>query len=102
MPTGFHRDIEGLRARRGRGAVYPLIGARPAAVSSVSMCSSSFRAPITSLLMKDLLLAGEPCRSGDARSLLPASLLVVIVTLIARFMLDRSLGRSPTMPCGGF
>ena len=95
MPTGFRRDIEGLRAI---AVVVVLlyhadVGPTSGGFLGVDVFFVVSGYLITSLLMKDLLVNGSRALprfwGRRARRLLPASLLVVIVTLVAgRFMLD--------------
>jgi peptidoglycan/LPS O-acetylase OafA/YrhL len=95
MPHGFRGDIEGLRALAVltvllyHGNLGPFHGGYVGV--DVFFVLSGFL--ITSLLMKDLLLHGAPSLprfwARRARRLLPASCLVMLVTLIAaRSMLD--------------
>jgi peptidoglycan/LPS O-acetylase OafA/YrhL len=95
MPTGFRRDIEGLRAIAVIVVLlyHAHLGPTDGGFLGVDVFFVVSGYLITSLLMKDLLLHGGRALprfwGRRARRLLPASLLVVIVTLIAgRFMLD--------------
>ena len=95
MPTGFRRDIEGLRAIAVVVVLlyHANLGPTSGGFLGVDVFFVVSGYLITSLLMKDLLLHGGRALprfwGRRARRLLPASLLVVIVTLIAgRFMLD--------------
>ena len=95
MPTGFRRDIEGLRAIAVLVVLlyHAKLGPTSGGFLGVDVFFVVSGYLITSLLMKDLLLHGGGALprfwGRRARRLLPASLLVVIVTLIAgRFMLD--------------
>ena len=95
MPIGFRRDIEGLRAIAVVVVLlyHAHIGPTSGGFLGVDVFFVVSGYLITSLLMKDLLLRGGRALprfwGRRARRLLPASLLVVIVTLIAgRFMLD--------------
>mgnify|MGYP001211658803 CR=1 FL=1 len=95
MPTGFRRDIEGLRAIAVLAVLlyHANLGPTSGGFLGVDVFFVVSGYLITSLLMKDLLLRGGRALprfwGRRARRLLPASLLVVIVTLIAgRFMLD--------------
>ena len=95
MPTGFRRDIEGLRAIAVLVVLlyHAKLGPTSGGFLGVDVFFVVSGYLITSLLMRDLLLHGGGALprfwGRRARRLLPASLLVVIVTLIAgRFMLD--------------
>jgi len=95
MPTGFRRDIEGLRAIAVIAVLlyHANLGPTSGGFLGVDVFFVVSGYLITSLLMKDLLLHGGRALprfwGRRARRLLPASLLVVVVTLIAgRFMLD--------------
>ncbi len=95
MPMGFRRDIEGLRAIAVVVVLlyHANLGPTGGGFLGVDVFFVVSGYLITSLLMKDLLLRGGRALprfwGRRARRLLPASLLVVIVTLIAgRFMLD--------------
>ncbi len=95
MPIGFRRDIEGLRAIAVVVVLlyHAHLGPTSGGFLGVDVFFVVSGYLITSLLMKDLLLRGARALprfwGRRARRLLPASLLVVIVTLIAgRFMLD--------------
>ena len=95
MSVGFRRDIEGLRAIAVVVVLlyHANLGPTRGGFLGVDVFFVVSGYLITSLLMKDLLLHGSRALprfwGRRARRLLPASLLVVIVTLIAgRFMLD--------------
>jgi len=95
MPIGFRRDIEGLRAIAVLAVLlyHARLGPTSGGFLGVDVFFVVSGYLITSLLMKDLLLRGGRALprfwGRRARRLLPASLLVVIVTLLAgRFMLD--------------
>jgi len=95
MAIGFRRDIEGLRAIAVLVVLlyHADLGPTSGGFLGVDVFFVLSGYLITSLLMKDLLLRGGRALprfwGRRARRLLPASLLVVIVTLIAgRFMLD--------------
>ncbi len=95
MPTGFRRDIEGLRALAVLVVLlyHAHIGPLSGGFLGVDVFFVLSGYLITSLLMKDLLLRGTKALprfwGRRARRLLPASLLVMVVTIIAaRFMLD--------------
>lgn len=95
MPHGFRGDIEGLRALAVLTVLlyHANLGPFHGGYIGVDVFFVLSGFLITSLLMKDLLLHGAASLprfwARRARRLLPASCLVMLVTLVAaRFMLD--------------